>query len=291
MIQISNLYKKFDCPVLENLNLTIPDGAIFGLVGINGAGKSTLLNLLAGILKADLGSILFDGESVYENWEVKKNIFFLPDDPFYTRNTTPRNLIQVYKTFYDFSEIDYFDYLAKFNIPINKSMYNFSKGMKRQVFVALSLAIKPKYLFLDEAFDGLDPIARMTLKKELIKVQTENNMTVIISSHSLRELSDICDTYGILDAKKIESSGDIGLSLKKYHKYTMAFDKELTEVDFDIDFVSFSREKRIINCITKLDFASMQNAVSKFNPIILEEMNIDFEELFVLEVQNRGYLK
>ena len=94
-----------------------------------------------------------------------------------------------------------------------------------------------------------------------------------------------------LDAKKIESSGDIGLSLKKYHKYTMAFDKELTEVDFDIDFVSFSREKRIINCITKLDFASMQNAVSKFNPIILEEMNIDFEELFVLEVQNRGYLK
>lgn len=291
MIQISNLYKKFDSPVLEDLNLTIPDGAIFGLVGINGAGKSTLLKLLAGILKADQGNILFDGNCVYENWNVKKDVFFLPDDPFYARNTTPKNLIQVYKTFYDFSEIDYFNYLSQFNIPVNKSMFNFSKGMKRQVFVALSLAIKPKYLFLDEAFDGLDPVARMTLKKELIKVQTENNMTVIISSHSLRELSDICDTYGILDDKRIESSGEIGLSLEKYHKYTMAFDRELTEVDFDIDFVSFSREKRIINCVTELDYVAMQNAVNKFNPIILEEIDIDFEELFVLEVQNRGYLK
>lgn len=291
MIQINNLYKKYDAPVLEDLNLGIPDGSIFGLVGINGAGKSTLLNLLSGILKADSGEILFDGQPVFENVEIKKNIFFLPDDPFYTRNTTPKNLIEVYKTFYDFSEYSYFNYLKQFSIPVEKSMFNFSKGMKRQVFIALALAIKPKYLFLDEAFDGLDPIARMALKKELIKVQEETNMTVVISSHSLRELSDICDTFGILDAKKISSSGEINKELEKYHKYTMAFKEEFEQDNFDIEFVNFSREKRIITCVTELDYDQMEKAIAKYNPVILEELTIDFEELFVIEVEKRGYLK
>lgn len=291
MIQINNLFKKFDEPVLEDLNITIPDGAIFGLIGINGAGKSTLLNLMSGVFQADNGEILFDGKEVYENPSLKKDIFFLPDDPFFSRNTTPKNLVNVYQAFYNFSAIQYFNYLEQFNIPLDKSMFNFSKGMKRQVFVSLALAIKPKYLFLDEAFDGLDPIARMALKKELLRVQEETKMTVIISSHSLRELSDICDTYGILDKKQISSSGEIGKALQKYHKYTMAFPEAHEETDFDIHFVDFAREKRIINCITTLDYEQMEKEIEKYHPLILEELSIDFEELFVIEVNNRGYLK
>ena len=169
-------------------------------------------------------------------------------------------------------------------------MYNFSKGMRRQVFVALALAIKPKYLFLDEVFDGLDPLARLNLKKELLRVQDETNMTVIISSHSLRELEDICDSYGIIDSNKIRYQEMDDFS-NKYHKYTMAFNGYLYEKDFDINFVSFAREKRIINCITTLDYDQMEERIRKLEPIVLEELPLGFEDSFLIEIKGKGYLE
>ena len=169
MIEIKHLSKSFgDKKVLEDLDLVIENGKVFGLVGINGAGKSTLLRLLSGIYKADSGNIYIDGEDVYENEKVKKNIFFLPDEPYYAANTTPLSLISLYETFYELDKEVYLNYLNGFALPLKKSMHNFSKGMKRQVFIALALAIKPKYLLLDEAFDGLDPLARLTFKRALI---------------------------------------------------------------------------------------------------------------------------
>ena len=185
MIEIKNVCKKYDYPVLCDINLTIDDASIFGLIGINGAGKSTLLNMLSGVMDVDSGEILYDGEKVYENNAVKRQVFYLPDEPFFTMNTTPKNILDTYKIFYDIDYERYYQYLEKFHLPKEKSMYNFSKGMKRQVFVALALAIKPKYLFLDETFDGLDPFARLSLKRALIELVDENQTTVIISSHSL----------------------------------------------------------------------------------------------------------
>lgn len=164
MIEVKNLSKEYDNPVLEDLNFTIPDGAIFGLIGVNGAGKTTLLNMLSGVMEQDFGQILYDNEPIFENVNRKKEIFYLPDDPFFTVSTTPKNLISIYKVFYKIDVKKYYEYLKEFNLDKNKSMFNFSKGMKRQVFVALALAIKPKYLFLDESFDGLDPMARMIFK-------------------------------------------------------------------------------------------------------------------------------
>ena len=169
MIEIKKLCKSYgDKLVLNNLSITIENGKIFGLVGINGAGKSTLLRLISGIYKADCGDILVDGENVYENENKKKDIFFLPDEPYYGINTTPLNLIDLYQEFYDFNKQEYLNYLEIFKLPLNKKMHTFSKGMKRQVFVSLALAIKPKYLLLDEAFDGLDPLARLTFKRAII---------------------------------------------------------------------------------------------------------------------------
>lgn len=291
MISIKGIKKSFDKPVLDDLNLDIEDGTIFGLVGINGAGKSTLLKIMAGIMKPEEGAVYYDYKPIYENIEVKKDVFLLPDDPFYSRNTTPENLIKLYETFYNLDKIAYFEYLNSFQIPLKKSMYNFSKGMRRQVFVALALAIKPKYLFLDEAFDGLDPLARLTLKKALIKVQEENNMTVVISSHSLRELEDICDSYGLLDAKKISSSGNISEHLEEYHKYMIAFDKEMKEEDFNIKFITFKQDKRFITVVVKNDLEEMTKLMEKYHPLVIDEINIDFEELFIIEVESRGYLK
>ena len=292
MIEIIGLKKSFkDKEVLDNINLKIEDGKVFGLVGINGAGKSTLLRLLCGVYKADNGSILIDGNEVYENEKVKKDIFFLPDEPYYSNNTTPLSLKDIYKVFYNLDEEKYLQYINLFQLPLKKSMNKFSKGMKRQVFISLALAIKPKYLLLDEAFDGLDPLARLTFKRALIDLIDECNSTIIISSHSLRELEDICDSYGLLDNKNISSNGSIDEALTSVHKYQIAFEKEMSEEDFDIKFKTFNKDGRIIKVVVKEDYNEFSKLINKYNPLLVDEIPIDFEELFIIEVESRGYLK
>ena len=292
MIEIKNLYKNFkDKEVLKDVSLTIEDGKVFGLVGINGAGKSTLLRTICGVYQADSGDILIDGENVYENEKVKKNIFFLPDDPYYNNNTTPNSLKDIYKVFYNLDEEKYYQYINLFKIPLNKSMNKFSKGMKRQVFISLALSIKPKYLLLDEAFDGLDPLARLTFKRALIDLIDEGNSTVIISSHSLRELEDICDSYGLLDNKNIASSGEISEAIESVHKYQVAFKEIMEASDFDFEFKSFSKDGRIIKFVVNENYEEFSKLISKYNPLIIDEIPIDFEELFIIEVESRGYLK
>ena len=292
MIEIKNVFKSYNKPVLNNLNFSIKEGSIFGLIGINGAGKSTLINMLSGTMKPTMGQVLYDGEDVYDNEKVKSEIFYLPDEPYYERNTTPESILKTYNVFYKIDEEKFYSYLKLFNLPIKEAMFNFSKGMKRQVFVALALAIKPKYLYLDEAFDGLDPLARMALKKILLEVQDENNMTVVISSHSLRELEDICDSYGLLDKGTMATYGELAESRQKYHKYTLAFEEEYDEKEFmGINFIAFKKEKRVITCVTNLDYEQMKEAIKDKNPLLIEEYEVDFEELFMIEVQSRGYLK
>lgn len=292
MIKIQNLYKSFGSKeVLKNVNLTIEDGKIFGLVGINGAGKSTLLRLISGIYQADFGSIVIDGKELYENEDVKKDFFFLPDEPYYNFNTTPLSLIALYKTFYNLNEEEYIQYLNHFQLPLKKSMHNFSKGMKRQVFISLALSIKPKYLLLDEAFDGLDPLARLTFKRAIIDLVEENKTTIIISSHSLRELEDICDSYGLIDQKEIASSGEIVDSLQKVHKYQVAFTKKMEQRDFNIPFKTFHQDGRVIRIVSEDDLDTFTKKMEPFHPLLIDEIPIDFEELFIIEVESRGYLK
>ena len=292
MIEIKNLSKSFkDKKVLNKLNLSIPDGTVFGLVGINGAGKSTLLRLISGIYKADKGDILIDGEEVYENEKIKNTIFFLPDEPFYGINTTPISLIDLYHTFYSFDKDEYIKYLETFNIPLKKQINNFSKGMKRQVFVSLALAIKPKYLLLDEAFDGLDPLARLAFRRAIIDLVEDNNTTIIISSHSLRELEDICDSYGLLDNMEITSSGNIQDRLETYHKYQIAFKEVVNKDNLDFKLISYNQEGRVIKIVTPLNLEELGDKINKYNPLIIDEIPIDFEELFIIEVESRGYLK
>ena len=292
MIEIRNLCKSFkDKEVLRNLNLTIKDGEVFGLVGINGAGKSTLLRLISGIYKADSGCVLVDDVDAYENEDIKKHFFFLPDEPYYGTNTTPRSLVEIYKTFYPLDERKYFNYLDYFKLPVDKKMNNFSKGMKRQVFVSLALAIKPKYLLLDEAFDGLDPLARLACKRAIIELVEEKQTTVIISSHSLRELEDICDSYGLLDNMEISSSGDIVEATHSIHKYQVAFSEVPIFDNETLGFKKYSIDGRIAKIFTNDDYETFEKKISGYKPLIIDEIAIDFEELFILEVESRGYLK
>ena len=167
MIEIKDVMKSFENKnVLNHLNVTISSGSIFGLIGPNGAGKSTLLYLLNGISKCDEGSILFDGKDVYENPDVKKDILFISDDPYYFHFATIDEMKDFYLTFYpQFNLETYQHYVNLFRLPQNKPLKDYSKGMKRQAMFALALAIAPKYLLLDEAFDGLDPVMRLAFKK------------------------------------------------------------------------------------------------------------------------------
>lgn len=214
----------------------------------------------------------------------------MPDEPYYDHNTNPSTLIGLYQTYYNLDKEKYFEYLEMFKIPVKKSMHNFSKGMKRQVFISLALAIKPKYLFLDEAFDGLDPLARLAVKRAIIDFVEEIGTTIIISSHSLRELQDICDSYALIDNKSIASYGDITEEIGKYHKYQVAFSEMPEKEQFDIEFKTYKQDSRIIKVVVKENYEEFSEKMKKFNPLLIDEIPIDFEELFIIEVESRGYV-
>lgn len=292
MIKIENLNKSFGTKhVLNNLNLKIKDGEVFGLVGINGAGKSTLLRTICGVYKPELGKISIDDIDVFENPNIKKDIFFLSDDPYFPINSTAQSVLNFYKSFYKINEERFYDIINKFNLDITRTINNYSKGMKRQLYIALALAIAPKYLLLDEAFDGLDPLARLIFKRTLNDIITEKQMTVIISSHSLRELEDICDSYGLLDNGTITNTGSIEDRKANYHKFQLAFSKELDINHFNnLEIVSFNRLGRIIKMIVKGNEEECIKRIKEFNPLIIDKINIDFEELFIIEVERKGYI-
>ncbi|MBQ7913322.1 MAG: ABC transporter ATP-binding protein [Clostridia bacterium] len=292
MIEIKNLRKSYDgkTDVLEEMTVTIPDSSVFGLVGINGSGKSTLLRLISGVMRADHGQILIDGEDVYENEKIKKQIFFLPDDPYYTANVCANELADLYRATHDFSEEIFREYLERFRLDAKKPIRNFSKGMKRQVFVSLALAVQPKYLLLDEAFDGLDPLARLSLKRSLARMVEEKNGTVIISSHSLRELEDFCDSYGIIDHGKMTCSGDLEGDMQKVYKFQAAFDREVAREEL-LFCMSVVQTGRVVQMTARGDKEEILQKIQALHPLFVEEIPMDFEEMFIGEVQARGYMK
>lgn len=270
--------------ILKNINLTVADGTIMGLVGINGAGKSTLLRLLSGVYIADKGEIDYDGVSPTDE-NMRKDLFFLPDDPYYTLNTTAKSLADMMNNFYsDFDKTAYFVLLDKYKLDPKKPIRNFSKGMRRQVYIALALAIRPKYLLLDEAFDGLDPLSRKRFKDELIKLVDEKGTTVIISSHSLRELEDFCDTYTLIDGKMVAASGDIEEKVSKYCKFQLAFLTKVPDGIFDgLPVSSISRSERFVRIVLEGDSKEMEEKLMALSPAVIEELPMNFEELFINE--------
>jgi len=288
MIEIKNITKKYDKFVaLEDFDLKIPTSSIFGLVGINGAGKSTLLRLLAGVFRADKGEILIDGEKIFENERKKKEILFLPDEPFYTPLMNGNAVARLYKAFYNFDEKIFQDYIKIYNLSLTAPLRSFSKGMKRRLFVAIAFASSPKYLFLDEVFDGIDPAARLVFRRGLIDLVTRTGCTAVIASHSLRELEDICDGYGLIDGKKIISSGSLRDSLEQLFKFQIAFDKPISREDLGFECQSFETSGRIIKIVFRGDKEETLKKIQKLKPLIVDEMSVDFEELFISGVQGK----
>lgn len=273
--------------ILDNINLSVPDGTIMGLVGINGAGKSTLLRLLSGVYVADSGMIRYDGQSP-ENEKTRQSIFFLPDDPYFTQHTTVKSMLNMYKPHYKV-DIDTYNRLVRlFELDEKKPLRTFSKGMRRQAYIAVALAIRPKYLLLDEAFDGLDPLSRQKVKEELIKMVENDNATVIISSHSLRELEDFCDMYTVIDKMTVSSSGDISEKVEKYCKFMLAFADEIPEGLFDgLPVISATTSGKFVKGVFEGDAYEIEQQLKALCPTVIEQLPVDFEEAFINEVTKR----
>ncbi|MBR6769044.1 MAG: ABC transporter ATP-binding protein [Clostridia bacterium] len=287
MIAIRNLSHSLgNKTVLRDINLEISDNTILGIVGINGAGKSTLLRLLAGVYLPDEGAIEYDGRSP-EKAETRQDIFFLPDDPYYTAFTTPKGLFDFYKTFHrNIDEETYDRLLSAYKIDQKGKVRNFSKGMRRQVFIALALAVKPRYLLLDEAFDGLDPLSRQIFKDAIIKLVEEGHTTVLIASHSLRELEDFCDQFILIDSNVIKQQGDIAEHVGRLCKFELAFTENVGEELFShLPVVSLTVKNRFVQIVLAGDGDEMREKLEALSPAVMDEMPLDFEETFIHDVR------
>ena len=291
MLKIENVSKKLgNKTVLDNCSLTLEKGSVLGLIGPNGAGKSTLLRCISDVYQVDSGMITMNGETICNNEYLKQNILYLSDDPYYLYNATIKDMKEFYQIFYpQFDEEIYKKYLSLFKLDENQVMNNFSKGMKRQAFILMALAISPRLLLLDESFDGLDPLMRLLFKRAINECIENKDMSIIISSHNLRELEDICDTFAILEDAHIETSGSIEDTKETIHKVQVAFKEEKNKEDFNaLDIMHFSSVGRIVTLVVKGDFETTKQIIQEMNPLMIDMLPVNLEEIFIYEMERKG---
>lgn len=295
MMQLKNTVKQFeDFTALDSVNLEIPKGTAFGLLGSNGAGKSTILRLFSGIYRAESGEVLIDGEPVYDNVNAKQKVFFINDETVQFGGYTLRQLKDFYKQFYpDFSE-EIFEKLEKvIQLPMNKKISTFSKGMKRQAIVIIGIACCTPYLLLDEAFDGLDPTMRIIVKKMLFDAMCEREMTVVISSHNLKEINEMCDTAALLHHGKIVFNRELDSLKGEVHKIQTAFrqkERIFTREDFpNLEILHFEKTQSIYHIIAKGSEEQIHQALAPFEPVIADLIPLSLEEIFIYELEVLGY--
>jgi len=292
MIKVKNLVKKFeDFTALSGITCTIPEGSIYGMVGSNGAGKSTFLRLITGVYSPDEGEIEIDGMSVWENTKAKSLFMYVPDELYFLRGATIERMgklyASVYKT-YNLSRL--YELAGILNLPTNRPISNFSKGMKRQASIILSLAAKPKYIFFDETFDGLDPVVRNVIKKLLYTEIVERKATAIITSHSLRELEDTCDQLALLHKGGLVFEREITDLKTSLFKVQIALSQDYDKDTFEgIEMLHFSKKGSVSNMIVKGDREKTIAQLKKHVPLILDVLPLSLEEVFTYEMSALGY--
>lgn len=292
MIEVRKLVKKFgQFEVLKGLNLNVQKGSIYGLVGSNGAGKTTLLKLLCGIYRPDSGSIKIQGQDVFENNAIKEGIVFIPDELFYFNQYSIRDMADFFRQIYSTWDEARFKELSKvFDIDIKRRVMKLSKGMKKQVSFWLALSINPKILILDEPLDGLDPMIRNKVKKLLLADVAERDMSIIISSHNLRELEDICDCMGILHDGHIIIESDLDTLKSNINKVQAAFTEGLPEELLKSGALLYHEKRGSVHLlIMRGNEQEIKGQVQAFNPLLLDVLPLTFEEIFVYEMGGVGY--
>ncbi|MEG0771147.1 MAG: ABC transporter ATP-binding protein [Clostridia bacterium] len=292
MITAVNLTKKFDdFTALKELNCNIPSGCIYGLVGSNGAGKSTFLRLVTGVYKPDGGDVYIDGTPIFENFDIKKKMVYVPDELYFLPSSNMKRMAKFYATMYDSFDNKRFEYLTNFfNLDSSKNINAFSKGMKRQAATILALSAKPDYIFFDETFDGLDPVMRNLVKKVIYSDVCERNATAVITSHSLRELEDTCDQLALLHEGGIVFESELADLKTSIFKVQTAFENEYDKELFnEIDIIDFSKKGKVSNIIVRGDKKEVVAKLNKLSPILLDVLPLTLEEVFIYEMESLGY--
>ncbi|MBO5994385.1 MAG: ABC transporter ATP-binding protein [Firmicutes bacterium] len=211
MINVTDVTKRFgDTAALDGLNMTVPKGSIYGLMGLNGAGKTTIIKHLAGFLMEDSGEITIDGQLVPDNEELKKRVLFIPDELFFFRGYSMKEMARYYSGIYPKWNQERFEAMTRdFQLNAGSNIGKFSKGMKKQAAFCLAMSAMPDYLILDEPVDGLDPIVRHKLWHYIMSDVADREMTVLISSHNAKEMEDVCNYIGIMSHGKMVLEGDL----------------------------------------------------------------------------------
>lgn len=292
MIKVDRVSKKYDNDfVLNNLSFNIKDNCIYGLVGANGAGKSTLLRIIMGIFDANMGSVTIDGEEVSHNVKLKQKMVFIPDDLFFYPGYTLIDMAKYYQSMYDEFDMDYLRELAKLlKLKENVKISNFSKGMKRQCALICAIATNADYMFFDETFDGLDPVIRNVMKKIIVKQMNKKKTTIVMTSHNLRELEDICDNLGLLYQGGILFESEIDTIKTNTYKVQISLKGDFDKDDFsDIDLLSYKKNGSVATLIIKDVDNTSKKKLAKKNPIILDYLNLTLEEIFIYEMEAMGY--
>ncbi len=287
MIDIKNAVKRFDkIRALDGVNMHISKGSVYGLVGPNGAGKTTLMNTLCGIYRAEDGELLLEGEPIYENNNAKKRIVYISDDVFYFHNSTVISLKNYYKGIFPNFDEEKFNELAKFFPSINPkaSVRRLSKGMKKQVAFWIAISCRPDILVLDEPVDGLDPMMRHQVWSLIMQEVASRGTTVLISSHNLRELEDVCDTVGIMFKGRIVIEAPLDDLRERLLKFQVSFENEVNFSPLNINILRKKQTGRVYELIITGDKNEVVSELNKLAPLFIEELPMTLEEIFIYEL-------
>ena len=281
MIEVKQLCKSFDgCRALCGLDITVPDASVYGLVGPNGAGKSTLINHLAGILRQDSGEVLIDSQPVYENPAVKRRVAYIPDEIFYYPQATIDDMARFYRSVYPTFSTEKFKSLAPaFELDTNRVMRKLSKGMQKQAAFWIALSCRPDYFILDEPVDGLDPVMRRQVMSLILAEVAERNTTVLISSHNLRELEDVCDHVGIMNHGKMLLERSLADMQGNTVKLQMVGD-----VPEGLEILHQSSTGRLQTLVVRGNAREVEAQVAANDPMFYDILPLSLEEIFIYEL-------
>lgn len=290
MIEVRNVIKEFDgFRALDDLSMTVPTGSVYGLVGPNGAGKSTIIRHLTSIYRQDAGEIMIDGAPVFENPEVKSRIAYIPDDIFYYANASIREMMDFYRSIYPHFDAERFKKLSDvFGLDPKRQMRRLSKGMQKQAAFWIAMSLRPEILILDEPVDGLDPVMRRQIWSIIMADVAENGTTVLVSSHNLRELEDVCDSVGIMNNGKIMIERSLNELQENIVKIQLALpDGEVLPEGLDI--LHKSNTGRLQSLIMHGTQEELTEKLQSAHPLFIDAVPLTLEEIFIYELGGADY--
>lgn len=291
MIKIEHLEKNFDgFQAINGLDLHIKKGSIYGLLGENGSGKTTLIKLLSGIWKPDHGSIELNGKPVYDQVDAKSILGYIPDDLNFFTPYTLRELSHLYSRIYpQWNQERYHHMLSQLNLSETRKLGKFSKGMQKQAVFLLIMCTMPEFLVLDEPVDGLDPIVRKLIWKYIVNDVADREMTVLISSHNLREIEDICDCIGILKHGQMKIERDLDELKSDIHKVQVAFSKPENDPYTGLNVLHRETRGSVDLLIIKNPKETVESVINKYHPLIFDILPLSLEEIFIYELGGEDY--